>query len=197
MTRFLIATTALLAIVVSSMSTQLSNSLQTREDIEPGSPLYNCHEACESISPGEADQVLPRLGEVILISETDNYCNNSTFTSDLKSCLKCAETYDIWKYYGTKVKLAASGCNDDATPSPSSATSEAAVTATTGVNNTSTSNTSNATVSTTSTAYTTGTTPGTAATATNTTTTNGAVSFVQQNAALPAIMGLLAWALTA
>ena len=162
MTRFSIAATALLAIMVSSMSTQLPNSLQTREDIEPGTPLYNCHEACgkpiylqNPFPPSESDQVLPQLGEVILISENDNYCNNSTFTSDLKSCLKCAETYDIWKYYGTKVKSAASDCNDDATPSPSSATSGAAATATASVNSSSTSNTSTATTSTTSIAYTT------------------------------------------
>jgi hypothetical protein len=64
------------------------------------------------------------------MSDNANFCDNSTFTSYLESCLECAKTYDIWKYYGTEVKSAANNCSDDATPSPSSATTGAAATAT-------------------------------------------------------------------
>ncbi|KAJ5136836.1 hypothetical protein N7448_005390 [Penicillium atrosanguineum] len=138
MTPFYIPTTALLALVASSaFATQSPNLLQVREDIEPGSPLYNCHEACGEFKI--TTQIVPtqeqttkslQLGEVILMSETANYCDNSTFTSYLESCLECAKTYDIWKYYGTEVKSAASNCSDDATPSPSSATTGAAATTT-------------------------------------------------------------------
>ncbi|KAJ5126081.1 hypothetical protein N7526_008258 [Penicillium atrosanguineum] len=113
------------------------------------------------------------------MSETANYCDNSTFTSYLESCLECAKTYDIWKYYGTEVKSAASNCSDDATPSPSSATTGAAATTTASGN--SSSKASSSTITTT-----TGTVSGTAATADS---TNGAISYVRQNAALPLIMG--------
>jgi hypothetical protein len=65
-------------------------------------------------------------GDTILISRTDNYCSNSTFTLDLKACLECALTEDIWQYYGDDVASAAKSCSDSATPSPSSASAATA-----------------------------------------------------------------------
>jgi hypothetical protein len=79
----------------------------------------------------EANNFTRYIGEVILISQTTDYCSNSTFTADLNSCLKCALTYNIWQYYGDNVKSAAKTCSDDATPSSSSATSGASSTAAT------------------------------------------------------------------
>lgn len=73
--------------------------------------------------PANASQ---QTGDAILISRTDNYCSNSTFTSDLKKCLECALTEDIWQYYGDDVASAAKSCSDDATPSPSSASAATA-----------------------------------------------------------------------
>jgi hypothetical protein len=68
-------------------------------------------------------EVYPEItGYAILASETQGFCSNSTFTSELDSCLDCALTYDIWQYYGDQVAAAASACGDNATPSPSSAT---------------------------------------------------------------------------
>ncbi|KAJ5928132.1 hypothetical protein N7466_007088 [Penicillium verhagenii] len=84
-----------------------------RETIETGSPLYDCHEAC---------------GEVILMAEESSYCSSSNYTSDLSSCLKCAETCGIWQYYGTEVKSAAENCSDSATPSSSSSAGSCAST---------------------------------------------------------------------
>ncbi|KAJ5693200.1 hypothetical protein N7462_002623 [Penicillium macrosclerotiorum] len=166
----------LTAIVSSALTAQLPNSvLDKREDITPGSPLYNCHEAC---------------GEVILISQSDDYCDNSTFTSDLESCLECALTYNIWKYYGSEVKSAAKECNDDATPSASSASSAIAATATAIGKNSST-----------TAVVTTGTSANVIASATGTASssgvTTGAASSIQQNTILPIIMGGLTWALLA
>ncbi|KAJ5168985.1 uncharacterized protein N7482_004579 [Penicillium canariense] len=160
-----------------SLASQLPTSLlDKRADITPGSPLYNCHESC---------------GEVILISRAGNYCDNSTFTSDLKSCLKCALSYNIWKYYGSEVKSAADGCNDDATPSPSSATSAAVATATTrGTSSSSTTATGISTAAGNTTAS--GTTTASSAAA-----TTGAASTIEQNAGLPIMMGLLAWTVAA
>ncbi|KAJ5745207.1 hypothetical protein N7520_010389 [Penicillium odoratum] len=134
-----------------------------RETIENGSPLYDCHEAC---------------GEVILMAEQGNYCSNSNYTSDLSTCLKCAATCEIWKYYGTEVKSAAANCSDSATPSSSSASSCAstigAVTAA---------------------ATSTGSTTGTASTTGSTATSTGAGSVVQQNIALTGVMSLFVWSL--
>ncbi|KAJ5990947.1 hypothetical protein N7499_011492 [Penicillium canescens] len=151
--------------------------LSKRADITPGSPLYNCHEAC---------------GEVILISQTTDYCSNSTFTTDLNSCLKCALTYNIWQYYGDDVKSAAKTCSDDATPSSSSATSNASSTAATVTTGSATGSTSSAiaeTASATSTGSATGTTTSASA-------STGAASIIEQNAVLLVLVGALAWALS-
>ncbi|OQD81212.1 hypothetical protein PENANT_c029G08422 [Penicillium antarcticum] len=157
--------------------------LSKRADITPGSPLYNCHEAC---------------GEVILISQTTDYCSNSTYTTDLSSCLDCALTYNIWQYYGDDVKSAAKTCSDDATPSASSAASGSSATATatapdtdsaTGSATTSTSSAVAETASTT--ASSTNTATGTAASASAST---GAASSFGKNTVRSVLMGALAWA---
>ncbi|KAJ6072618.1 hypothetical protein N7467_010703 [Penicillium canescens] len=153
--------------------------LSRRANITPGSPLYNCHEAC---------------GEVVLISQTTDYCSNSTFTTDLNSCLKCALTYNIWQYYGDDVKSAAKTCSDDAPPSPSSATSNASSTAATVTTGSATGSTSSAIAETASAAATsTGTATETTASASAST---GAASTIEQNAVLLVLVGALAWALS-
>ncbi|OKL55827.1 hypothetical protein UA08_08818 [Talaromyces atroroseus] len=105
----------LLSTLICGWAVELSEllPLEKRQDLEPGTPLYECHASC---------------GYAILISESSNYCSNSTFTSDLSSCLECALTYDIWQYYGSEVSSAATACGDDATPSSSSATVSASAT---------------------------------------------------------------------
>ncbi|KAJ9137039.1 hypothetical protein NKR23_g9300 [Pleurostoma richardsiae] len=83
-------------------------SVLKRQSIEPGSPLYECHYDC---------------GYAILGAQTESdYCTNSTWTNLLDGCLECANTEDIWQYYGTDVAAAASACGLSADPSPSSAT---------------------------------------------------------------------------
>lgn len=73
-----------------------------------------------SILPSVLNLILVNPGYAILASESNNYCSNSTFTSDLSACLDCALTYDIWQYYGDQVAAAAEACGDNATPSASS-----------------------------------------------------------------------------
>ncbi|KAJ5353816.1 hypothetical protein N7541_006380 [Penicillium brevicompactum] len=168
------------------------SSLLKREDIEPGSPLYNCHAACGQI----------QTGEVILISEAGNYCSNSTFTTDLDSCLKCALTYNIWQYYGDSVKSAATSCSDDATPSSSSATSGATSAAAATATATTTGDTSTVAGSTFS-SIPSGTTSSGAASATTATSASaasasastGAASGTQQNVVFSMLMGAAIWAL--
>ncbi|KAJ5855977.1 uncharacterized protein N7529_009921 [Penicillium soppii] len=175
---------AVFAVLISSTAAlQWPNlsSLLKREDITPGSPLYNCHEAC---------------GEVILISESNDYCSNSTFTTDLRSCLECALTYNIWQYYGDHVKSAASSCSDDATPSSSSAMSGTAATATATTTTTTTTTSRSSSTATGARSDSAATSTGSAsATAASASASTGAAPGIQQNAVLPAMMGAVAWAL--
>ena len=62
------------------------------------------------------------------MAQEGSYCSSSNYSSDLSSCLKCAETCEIWQYYGTEVKYAAGNCSDSATPSSSSSASSCAST---------------------------------------------------------------------
>ncbi|PLB51348.1 hypothetical protein P170DRAFT_355024 [Aspergillus steynii IBT 23096] len=68
---------------------------------EPGTPAYECHANC---------------GGVITSSRSDDFCDSSTFKSQLSECLKCANEFDIWKYYGSSVSKAAESCGLDSTP---------------------------------------------------------------------------------
>ncbi|PWY88875.1 hypothetical protein BO94DRAFT_574877 [Aspergillus sclerotioniger CBS 115572] len=114
MHRITLLIAAVAAFVTSSFALNFPNVLPMlrRESIEPGSPLYECHADC---------------GGVILISQdSDDYCSNSTYKSELSDCLKCALTYNIWQYYGDDVASAAEACGDSATPGASSATGAAA-----------------------------------------------------------------------
>ncbi|UQC81434.1 uncharacterized protein CLUP02_06920 [Colletotrichum lupini] len=76
---------------------------------------YECHENC---------------GYAILGAAEDGYCTNSTWTDYFEGCLQCANTFDIWQYYGDGVTEAADGCNLDATPvTASNSTTNATTTA--------------------------------------------------------------------
>ncbi|RAH62286.1 hypothetical protein BO85DRAFT_434899 [Aspergillus piperis CBS 112811] len=120
-----------------------------RESIEPGSPLYECHANC--VQPLHAANPGNVTGGVILISQdSDDYCSNSTYKSELSACLKCALTYNIWQYYGDDVKSAAEACGDSATPSASSATG-ATATATAASNSSATNSGNMATITSTAT----------------------------------------------
>ncbi|OJJ43379.1 hypothetical protein ASPZODRAFT_146094 [Penicilliopsis zonata CBS 506.65] len=145
--------------------------LHKREDIAPGSPLYECHLDC---------------GEVILMSEDSGYCDNSNFTTYLTGCLDCAVSEGIWQYYGSEVKAAAEACGDDDTPVSSSAAASATATAT-------------GTAATAATATATGASTATAsgASASSTSTSTSGASGLKQNAVLVALTGAFVWALSA
>ncbi|KAJ5093324.1 hypothetical protein N7456_009185 [Penicillium angulare] len=163
--------TCIAALASSALASQL-DVLMKRETIEKGSPLYNCHEAC---------------GEIIEMSAEDGYCTSSNFSSDLSTCLKCAYTCDIWQYYGSDVKSAATNCSDSATPSSSSSASSCAST---------TGSTSTAT-NTAATAATNTATSTTSSTASAAATSSAAASVLHQNIAFSGAIGFLAWALAA
>ncbi|KAJ5539301.1 hypothetical protein N7513_007633 [Penicillium frequentans] len=172
MVRLSFSAICIVALASSALATQ--DVFEKRTNIENGSPLYDCHEAC---------------GEVILMAQEGSYCSSSNYSSDLNSCLKCAETCEIWQYYGTEVKYAAGNCSDSATPSSSSSASSCASTTVA-----STATNMAATATSTSTDTTTGTASATGSTAASST---GAGSIIHQNIGLAGVMGLFVWGLTA
>lgn len=127
---------ALFSILASTaLAGQHNVLLQREETIEKNSPLYNCHLACGTVFKSNVSVMsllilIPGAltGDAIVDAESDNYCSTSNFTSDLSTCLKCAETCEIWQYYGTDVAYAAGNCSDSATPSSSSSASSCAST---------------------------------------------------------------------
>ncbi|KAK8140976.1 hypothetical protein G3M48_001159 [Beauveria asiatica] len=74
-------------------------------------PAYDCHANC---------------GYAIQDSAKEGYCSDAKWQSLLSGCLDCALTYDIWKYYGTKVGAAAEKCGLESTPKPSGGAGSAA-----------------------------------------------------------------------
>ncbi|KAM3431461.1 hypothetical protein NHJ13734_007281 [Beauveria thailandica] len=74
-------------------------------------PAYDCHANC---------------GYAIQDSAKEGYCSDAKWKSLLSGCLDCAMTYDIWKYYGTKVGAAAEKCGLESTPKPSGGAGSAA-----------------------------------------------------------------------
>ncbi|KAM3552908.1 hypothetical protein MY1884_006948 [Beauveria asiatica] len=74
-------------------------------------PAYDCHANC---------------GYAIQDSTKKGYCSDAKWQSLLSGCLDCALTYDIWKYYGTKVGAAAEKCGLESTPKPSGGAGSAA-----------------------------------------------------------------------
>ncbi|KEF61236.1 uncharacterized protein A1O9_02801 [Exophiala aquamarina CBS 119918] len=93
--------TASVSAVVAAGSSSYPDTAALLRRQAPGTPQYDCHANC---------------GGVITIARTENYCENSTFTTELEACLDCALEYDIWQYYGESVAAAAEGCGLDATP---------------------------------------------------------------------------------
>lgn len=57
------------------------------------------------------------LGYAIQTASGD-YCKSDKWLGLLKGCLDCANEFNIWQYYGTKVGAAAKACGLDATPKP-------------------------------------------------------------------------------
>lgn len=105
----------------------------------PGTPEYDCHAACgQFLSPftyfsllylyHAADHCV--TGSVIQLARTENYCTSSNFTTQLTDCLNCANTFNIWQYYGESVGQAAQACGIAAVPAVANATTSAVISTT-------------------------------------------------------------------
>ncbi|KAK5064694.1 hypothetical protein LTR84_000528 [Exophiala bonariae] len=97
----ILALTAVAATASATASLSLRDTEALLRRQAPGTPQYDCHANC---------------GGVITIARTENYCDNSTFTTELEACLECALEFNIWQYYGESVGAAAERCGLDATP---------------------------------------------------------------------------------
>ncbi|OAA71474.1 hypothetical protein ISF_02025 [Cordyceps fumosorosea ARSEF 2679] len=69
---------------------------------------YECHANC---------------GYTIQDAAQDGYCDTDKWKTEFAACMDCANTYNIWRYYGTKVTDAAQKCGLTANPKPSGAAS--------------------------------------------------------------------------
>lgn len=66
------------------------------------------------------------LGLLITLGRTAGYCSNAEWNQRYGRCMSCANTYNIWQYYGTSVTSLAKTCGLTASPSPSAAPAVAA-----------------------------------------------------------------------
>ncbi|CAN8098349.1 unnamed protein product [Discula destructiva] len=75
-----------------------------RDDLSPGSPLYNCHDNC---------------GEALLEGQNcPSVCSDTTFLTDYDNCLQCSgpDNADIWQWYGPDLTDYASACGLSTSP---------------------------------------------------------------------------------
>ncbi|KAM0552695.1 hypothetical protein ACHAPJ_007792 [Fusarium lateritium] len=73
---------------------------------QPGTPQYACHEDC---------------GLLITLGREEGFCDNDEWNERYGRCMTCANTYNIWQYYGNGVTSAAKKCGLSPTPKPSGA----------------------------------------------------------------------------
>ncbi|KAF5968272.1 hypothetical protein FCOIX_11520 [Fusarium coicis] len=82
---------------------------------QPGTPQYACHEDCGLL--------------ITLARDDDGYCDSDEWNERYGRCMSCANTYDIWKYYGSGVGRVAQACGLTPKPSPSGSSGAASTTA--------------------------------------------------------------------
>ncbi|GKU09450.1 hypothetical protein FLAG1_10556 [Fusarium langsethiae] len=68
---------------------------------------------------------------ITLAREDKDFCDSQEWNDHYDECMECAETYGIWKYYGSGVSKVAEQCDLSPTPSPSGAAAEEPATTTT------------------------------------------------------------------
>ncbi|KAA8648022.1 hypothetical protein EYZ11_011545 [Aspergillus tanneri] len=98
---------AFACVVISAAAFEYPDFVPLHRRQEPGTPAYDCHANC---------------GGVIVSARSDGFCDSSTFKQQLSDCLKCANEFKIWKYYGSAVSKAAKSCGLDSTPEDGSST---------------------------------------------------------------------------
>ncbi|KAF5560489.1 hypothetical protein FPHYL_6632 [Fusarium phyllophilum] len=82
---------------------------------QPGTPQYACHEDCGLL--------------ITLAREDEGYCDSDEWNERYGRCMSCANTYDIWQYYGSGVGRVAQECGLTPKPSPSGSSGAASTTA--------------------------------------------------------------------
>ncbi|KAF4334931.1 hypothetical protein FBEOM_11227 [Fusarium beomiforme] len=82
---------------------------------QPGTPQYACHEDCGLL--------------ITLAREDSDFCDSDEWNERYGRCMSCANTYDIWKYYGSGVSRVAQQCGLTPSPSPSGSSGAASTAA--------------------------------------------------------------------
>ncbi|KAK2682182.1 hypothetical protein RAB80_000128 [Fusarium oxysporum f. sp. vasinfectum] len=82
---------------------------------QPGTPQYACHEDCGLL--------------ITLARDDEDFCDSDEWNERYGRCMSCANTYDIWKYYGSGVGRVAQQCGLTPKPSPSGSSGAASTTA--------------------------------------------------------------------
>ncbi|RGP74489.1 hypothetical protein FLONG3_6048 [Fusarium longipes] len=75
---------------------------------------------------------------ITLAREEKDFCGSQEWKEHYDDCMKCANTYGIWKYYGEGVSKIAEQCDLSPTPSPSGAAVEETVVSSVGESGTTT-----------------------------------------------------------
>ncbi|KAF2766810.1 hypothetical protein EJ03DRAFT_353582 [Teratosphaeria nubilosa] len=109
-------TSTLLTLTLTLTTTNALLNRQSSPSTTPSMPQgmtpeqYSCHADC---------------GYCILGAQTQPtaYCTNSTWQSLLAGCEACANTADVWQYYGADVQSAAANCSIAVAFAPSSSSS--------------------------------------------------------------------------
>lgn len=68
------------------------------------------------------------VGLLITLGRTDGYCDSDEWNERYDRCMICANTFNIWQYYGGSISKLAEECGLDAKPSASGSSSSSAST---------------------------------------------------------------------
>ncbi|KAF5720076.1 hypothetical protein FMUND_4360 [Fusarium mundagurra] len=82
---------------------------------QPGTPQYACHEDCGLL--------------ITLARDDEDFCDSDEWNERYGRCMSCANTYGIWKYYGSGVARVAQQCGLTPKPSPSGSSGAPSTTA--------------------------------------------------------------------
>lgn len=76
---------------------------------------------CDSPNSSRVNETDKFQGLLITLGREEGFCDNDEWNERYGRCMSCANTYNIWQYYGNGVTSAAKKCGLSPTPKPSGA----------------------------------------------------------------------------
>lgn len=105
------------ALAASTMSAAKFVGILERQELSPGSALYNCHNNCGTCHPTLltwcATLLTLSIGQALLEAQIClHVCRNKIFLTNYATCQACAgpDNDNIWQYYGSDLAAYASSC---------------------------------------------------------------------------------------